>query len=101
MRSRSVRWRLLRRDRSFARFTAAARYWSLSLAISSGRPVAVSKLTSDRLALVTELANLPEQIRGFGHVKLESVQKAKARWRWIEQALNTNRDEAAGHKKAA
>ena len=48
---------------------------------------AVSKLSADNLALVSELASLPEQIRGFGHVKLASIEKAKARWRVIEQAL--------------
>jgi hypothetical protein len=35
-----------------------------------------------------ELASLPEQIRGFGHVKLDSVRKAKARWRELEAALH-------------
>jgi len=63
---------------------------------------AVSKLTAETLPLVTELANLPEQIRGFGHVKLASVQKAKARWRQLEATLNTNSTEAPSpHKKAA
>ena len=62
---------------------------------------AVSGLTADQLALVTELASLPEQIRGFGHVKQESVQKAKARWRQIEQALNTDSGPVTAHKKAA
>ena len=62
---------------------------------------ALGKLTADKLALATELASLPEQIRGFGHVKLASVQKAKARWRQIEAALETNSSEATPHKKAA
>ena len=31
-----------------------------------------------------ELANLPEHIRGFGHVKLASVEKARQRWQAIE-----------------
>jgi indolepyruvate ferredoxin oxidoreductase len=47
------------------------------------------------------MANLPEQIRGFGHVKLESVGKAKARWRQIEQALDAGGADVTAHKKAA
>jgi indolepyruvate ferredoxin oxidoreductase len=62
---------------------------------------AVSKLTADNLALVGELASLPERIRGFGHVKLESVAKAKARWKAIEEALHGSSAGVAEHKKAA
>ncbi len=63
---------------------------------------ALSRLTADNLALVTELASLPEHVRGFGHVKLDSVQKAKARWREIEAALSSSADAmVAAHKKAA
>jgi indolepyruvate ferredoxin oxidoreductase len=36
-------------------------------------------LTPDNHALAVEIASLPEQIRGFGHVKLRNVAKAKAR----------------------
>jgi len=61
---------------------------------------ALSRLTADKLELVTELAGLPEQIRGFGHVKLASVQKVRARWRQIEVALSTS-PEVPTHKKAA
>jgi len=62
---------------------------------------ALSTLSADNLALVTELASLPEQIRGYGHVKLASIEKAKARWRVIEQALNGNSGEAPVQKRAA
>jgi indolepyruvate ferredoxin oxidoreductase len=62
---------------------------------------AANKLSADNLALVSELASLPEQIRGFGHVKLASVEKARARWRVIEQALNGPAPGAAEQKKAA
>ena len=30
-------------------------------------------------ALAAEIASLPEQIRGFGHVKKRNIEKAKAR----------------------
>jgi indolepyruvate ferredoxin oxidoreductase len=45
------------------------------------------KLREGNLAQAVELANLPEQIRGFGHVKLGNVQKAKTRWHQLEAAL--------------
>ena len=62
---------------------------------------ALSTVSPDNLALVTELASLPEQIRGYGHVKLASIQKAKARWRTIEQALNGSSGESPVQKQAA
>ena len=34
------------------------------------------------------LARLPEQIRGFGHVKLESVVSAKVRWAALVKQLD-------------
>jgi len=61
----------------------------------------VGRLSSDKLALATELASLPEQIRGFGHVKHAAVQKVRARWREIEQALHAGSGPSAAHKKAA
>jgi indolepyruvate ferredoxin oxidoreductase len=63
--------------------------------------VALSNLTLEKLALTTELASLPEHIRGFGHIKLDSVRRARIRWREIEQALNASGGESGTHKKAA
>ena len=37
-------------------------------------------LTQDNYELALELARLPEAIRGYGHVKEDSVAKARARW---------------------
>jgi len=62
---------------------------------------AVSKLSADNFALVSELASLPEQIRGFGHVKLASIEKVKTRWRAIEQALGQTTLDTPEHRKAA
>jgi indolepyruvate ferredoxin oxidoreductase len=45
------------------------------------------KLSESNLAQAVELANVPEQIRGFGHVKLDNLQKAKTRWKELEGAL--------------
>ncbi|MEQ9360772.1 MAG: indolepyruvate ferredoxin oxidoreductase family protein, partial [Rhodospirillales bacterium] len=36
-------------------------------------------LTADTLPLATEIASLPQTMRGFGHVKMANVEKAKAR----------------------
>ena len=39
----------------------------------------IGKLDADNAALATEIASVPEHIRGFGHVKEAHVHKAKAR----------------------
>ena len=44
-------------------------------------------LREDNLPQAIELANLPEQIRGFGHVKLDNLGKARARWKQLEDEL--------------
>ena len=63
---------------------------------------ALNRLSPDNLALVTELASLPEHIRGFGHVKLDSVRKVTERWRQIEAALSSSDGRnLTAHKKAA
>ncbi|MEQ8504022.1 MAG: indolepyruvate ferredoxin oxidoreductase family protein [Rhodospirillales bacterium] len=36
-------------------------------------------LTADNLALATEIAALPQSMRGFGHIKMDNVKKAKQR----------------------
>ena len=38
----------------------------------------VGKLTADNRALAIGLANIPQKIRGYGHVKLRNVKVAKA-----------------------
>ena len=48
---------------------------------------ALSRLTADNVPKAVELASLPEQIRGFGHVKLASVEKAKVRWAALDAEL--------------
>jgi indolepyruvate ferredoxin oxidoreductase len=45
------------------------------------------RLSEGNLKQAVELAGLPEQVRGFGHVKLESLRKAQARWRELEAEL--------------
>jgi indolepyruvate ferredoxin oxidoreductase len=47
----------------------------------------LANLTDDNLKQAVELAGLPEQIRGFGQVKLDSVRKVQARWHALEQAV--------------
>jgi indolepyruvate ferredoxin oxidoreductase len=57
------------------------------------------RLTAGNLPAALELANLPEHIRGFGHVKLANVEKAKQRWQAIERELSGAA--ATSDKKAA
>jgi indolepyruvate ferredoxin oxidoreductase len=40
----------------------------------------LNKLDHDNHALAVELASVPEHIRGFGHVKHEHLEKARAKW---------------------
>ena len=37
-------------------------------------------LTAERLALATDIARIPEEIRGYGHVKERHVHAARAKW---------------------
>jgi indolepyruvate ferredoxin oxidoreductase len=58
-----------------------------------------STLTAGNLPAAIELANLPEHIRGFGHVKLANVEQAWRRWQAIERELSGAA--ATSNKKAA
>ncbi len=40
----------------------------------------LADLNRDNQALAVEIASIPEQIRGYGHVKDEHYAKAKAHW---------------------
>ena len=37
-------------------------------------------LTAERLELALEIARIPEEIRGFGHVKARHLAAAQAKW---------------------
>jgi indolepyruvate ferredoxin oxidoreductase len=37
-------------------------------------------LTTDRLALAADIARIPEEIRGYGHVKERHLHAARAKW---------------------
>jgi indolepyruvate ferredoxin oxidoreductase len=41
----------------------------------------LASLTADKLALAVAIAKVPENIRGYGHVKLANLASAKGRWR--------------------
>jgi len=45
-------------------------------------------LSPQNLKTSVELALLPEQIRGFGHVKMENLRNAKVRWTTLLQQLD-------------
>ena len=42
------------------------------------------KLSAANLSVATQIANVPDRIRGYGHVKLASIAAARARWRELE-----------------
>src|SRR5690606_33721480 len=48
---------------------------------------ALAKLDKDTYPMVLDLATLPEQIRGYGHVKEEHLARVRTRWAEIEAAL--------------
>ena len=50
--------------------------------------MALATLSEQNLAAALELASLPEQIRGFGHVKLASIGKVKPRWEALQRQLS-------------
>jgi indolepyruvate ferredoxin oxidoreductase len=43
-------------------------------------------LTPERHALAVEIANVPESIRGYGHVKARNLAAARSRWDSLQQA---------------
>ncbi|MCL6619577.1 MAG: indolepyruvate ferredoxin oxidoreductase, partial [Thermomonas hydrothermalis] len=53
----------------------------------------LDRLDADNLALAVAIASLPEQIRGFGHVKEAHLHKARARQAELLRAWG----EATGH----
>jgi indolepyruvate ferredoxin oxidoreductase len=40
----------------------------------------LKSLNADKLALAAEIARIPEEIRGYGHVKERHVKAARAKW---------------------
>jgi indolepyruvate ferredoxin oxidoreductase len=40
----------------------------------------LATLSAERLALAVEIARLPEDIRGYGHVKARHLAAARAKW---------------------
>ena len=55
-------------------------------------------LTPQNHGLAVQIANLPEHIRGFGHIKLRSVASTSAR---AEELLKQWRIPASGLERAA
>jgi indolepyruvate ferredoxin oxidoreductase len=54
-------------------------------------------LTADKLSLAAEIARIPEEIRGYGHVKARHLAAARAKW----QALTARWRETAPLSRAA
>ncbi len=57
----------------------------------------LGRLSHDNHALAVEIASLPEQIRGYGHVKQAHVAKVRARW---DELLRTWRNAGARREAA-
>jgi indolepyruvate ferredoxin oxidoreductase len=55
-------------------------------------------LTPDRLALALEIARIPEEIRGYGHVKERHLKAARAKWSRLTQQW---RGSGAAQQRAA
>ena len=49
---------------------------------------ALKSLTSENHALIAELARLPDQIKGFGHVKERNVAATRQKWSALEAQLS-------------
>ena len=45
----------------------------------------LATLDADRLALAAEIARIPEQIRGYGHVKERNLRAARVQWQVLMQ----------------
>jgi len=57
----------------------------------------LAELSADKLHLAVEIANIPDAIRGFGHVKQKNLTAARAQWqtlmqRWQATAVPTAAD---------
>jgi indolepyruvate ferredoxin oxidoreductase len=57
----------------------------------------IAGLTADRLALAVEIAQLPDGIRGYGHVKAKNLAAVRERW---NAALLRWRDPSSGSTAA-
>ena len=55
----------------------ARAFIALALALATARAGAA---TAESLATAVELARVPEEIRGYGHVKLANVATVRAQW---------------------
>jgi indolepyruvate ferredoxin oxidoreductase len=54
----------------------------------------LGSLTADRLGDAVALASLPEEIRGYGHVKERHLVKARAKWDTLLAAWRSGRGAA-------
>lgn len=56
----------------------------------------IAGLTAQKLPLAIELANLPDSMRGYGHIKENNVKAAKVKW---EKLLARWRSNESGEKR--
>jgi indolepyruvate ferredoxin oxidoreductase len=55
---------------------------------------AIDQLNAANIEIAIAIAHLPEQIRGYGHVKLASMAAAQVRWNALTQEFAALRDDA-------
>ena len=53
----------------------------------------LATLNADNLALVVEIARIPEEIRGYGHVKERHLKAARAKWAGLMAQWRSPREE--------
>ncbi|MEO8629385.1 MAG: indolepyruvate ferredoxin oxidoreductase family protein [Betaproteobacteria bacterium] len=62
---------------------------------------ALEHLSAESLRQAVELANLPEQIRGFGHIKDANVEKVRVRWKVLQEHMSGTAQAAPAPQRAA
>jgi len=61
----------------------------------------LGELTVERLAVAVKIAEVPEHIRGFGHVKEQHVERARASWQQLADELRASAGASAQEKLRA
>lgn len=61
----------------------------------------LQRLSAERLALAVEIASIPEDIRGYGHVKERHLAAARSKWQQLMARWRAPADDAAAAAAAA
>ena len=63
----------------------------------------LKKINKDNLSLATQIASIPEIIRGYGHVKEENINEAEEKRKnlldkWENKKINLEEDDSSSEK---